>query len=282
MPSGDASPPLSKRLMRSVWTRLPRRAWTYKLAKVLTRSILSPEGHSFEQEIELGNRFTMRIDLSEVVGNDLFCMDTHYEAPTLALWCELARDAQTIVDLGSHIGLYACAAAAANPHATILAVEAFAPNVAMLRLNARRYPNIIPVPVAIGTKTGSATFRTDAMAGGAYLDGGANAGSDTFVLDTLSLVDLCERQSLTAIDLVKIDLEGLEQSLLADQEEFWERWAPRHVLVEIAADRTTDGGAPDVFTTMRRRGYACRRLERLHTVTAFRRVLLANWYFWKV
>src|SRR6185503_16495436 len=104
VPEPTAAPAAGKCLMRAIWLRLPRRAATYKLAKALTRSILRPEATPLVTEIRLGGRFTMQIDLADIVGNDLFCMDDHYEAPTLALWCVLARDAETILDLGSHVG----------------------------------------------------------------------------------------------------------------------------------------------------------------------------------
>jgi FkbM family methyltransferase len=272
-------PLLGKRLMRATWERLPRRAWSYKLAKALTRSVFTATSAPVVTDVRLADRFDMRIDLSEIVGNDLYCMGDHYEAPTLALWTALARDAATIVDLGSHIGLYACAAAAVNPRARILAVEAFAPNVAMLRVNAAQFPNVTPVHAAIAATTGRSTFRTSWIAGGGYLDDAArDAGG--FAVDTIALDDFAAQQDLAHVDLLKIDLEGLEQPLLAGQEGFWRRTSPTHVIVEIATAPAPNGSS-DLFDAMARRGYQRRRMERLHTIPWLRRDQLANWYFWR-
>ena len=58
--------------MRAIWRRLPRAGWTYKLAKVLTRSVLKPEAMSHIEAVRFADRFTMQLDLSDIVGNDLY------------------------------------------------------------------------------------------------------------------------------------------------------------------------------------------------------------------
>ena len=277
--------------MRAIWLRLPRAGWTYKLAKVLTRSLLKPETTSRVEEVRVAGRFAMQIDLSDIVGNDLYCMDDHYEALSLALWSRLATGAETIVDLGSHVGLFACAAASVNRHARIIAVEAFGPNVRLLRSNAARFPNVTPVEVAIGVTSGRGTFRVSPITGGGYIEqddaarpstpGTRDQTGEGFVLDTIDLAELCARQSIGPIDLMKMDLEGLEEALLTGQEAFWARWSPKHVIVEITVSRSQPRSETRVFETMAKRGYRCRRLEGLYTIPWFQQEDLANWHFWK-
>ena len=277
--------------MRAVWLRLPRAGWTYKLAKILTRSRLVPEPTPVVETVRVAGRFAMQLDLSDIVGNDVYCMDDHYEALSLALWCRLARDADTIVDLGSHVGLYACAAASVNRQARILAVEAFAPNVRLLRRNAAQFPNVTPVEVAIGVTSGRGTFCPSPITGGGYVElddparpptpGTRDRTGERLAVDTVDLAELCARQSIGAIDLMKVDLEGLEEALLTGQEEFWARAAPKHVIVEITVSRSEPRSAERMFETMARRGYRRRRLEGLYTMPWFQAEDLANWHFWK-
>ncbi len=80
---------------------------------------------------------------------------------------------------------------------------------------------------------------------------------------------------------MKMDLEGLEEALLTGQEEFWARWSPRHVIVEITVSRSRREPERRMFAAMASRGYRCRRLEGLYTVPWFQAEDLANWYFWK-
>src|SRR5207247_9065398 len=136
-------------------------------------------------------------------------------APTLARWSTLVRGAETIVDLGSHVGLFACSAAAANRDARILAVEAFAPNAELLRANAAPFANVTPIEAAIAPTDGRRSFRVSSRASGGYL---AEADDPRgFTLDTVSLAELCRRARLETIDLMKVDLEGLEGPLLAGE-----------------------------------------------------------------
>jgi FkbM family methyltransferase len=290
---GGREPSRAKALMRAVWLRLPRRATTYKLAKALTRTVLRPERTPLVVDLAFAAGFTMRVDLADIVGNDLFCMSDHYEAPTLALWSALARDAGTILDLGSHVGLYACAAAAANPRARVVAVEAYEPNVRWLRHNARQFANLVPVAAAIATADGRRSFRLSPITGGGYVEADDPAAErstpgtrgrtpDRFVVETLALSTLCAREGLARVDLVKIDLEGLEEPLLADEQAFWVRWAPQHVVVEIAGRRGRGGAPRRIVEAMERRGYCGRRIERLHALAWLTAEDLANWHFWKV
>ncbi len=276
-----SAPPPAKRLMRAVWRRLPATAASYKLAKGLTRTVLAPERMALVTEVRVAGRFPMRVDLSDIVGNDIYCMDVHYEAPTLALWCALAKTAGTIVDLGSHVGLFACAAAAVNGRARILAVEAFAPNAHLLRANAAQFPNVIPVEVAVAATSGPKTFCVSPHSSGGYVvddgDPERDRAGTRCTVEAVALAELCRRSALGTIDLMKVDLEGLEAPLLTDQEPFWTEWSPTHLIVEVTMDR----GQSAIFTAMERRGYRWTRLESLHAVPWFRRWTLANWHFWR-
>ena len=282
-------PSAAKRAMRATWLRLPRTAWTYKVAKVLTRSLLMPESAPLVLDVRFAGSFPLRIDLGDIVGNDLYCMDDHYEAPTLALWRTLAAGAATILDLGSHVGLYACVAAAANPRARVVAVEAFERNVRLLAHNAARFPNLTAVAAAIAPATGSGRFRLSPITGGGYVeDDGPHASTpgirdrtgDAFAVETIDLATLCARHAIEAIDLMKMDLEGLEEPLLAGQDDFWARARPRHVLAEISVSRAR-GARLRLFDEMARRGYRSRRVEGLYTIPWRQREDLANWHFWQ-
>ena len=114
-----------------------------------------------------------------------------------------------------------------NRHARVIAVEAFAPNLRFLRANAAQFPNVMPVEAAIGVTSGSRTFRVSPITGGGYVEeddpdrpptpGIRDRTGEGFVLETVDLAGLCERESIGPIDLMKMDLEGLEEALLSGQ-----------------------------------------------------------------
>ncbi len=259
--------------MRAVARRLPATATSYKVGKAFTRTVLRPERTPVVTDIVLAAGVPLRIDLADIVGNDLYCMDAHYEARTLARWCALARGARTILDLGSHIGLFACAAAAVNGDARIVAVEAYPPNARLLRENVARFRNVTTVEAAVAPAGADVTLTRSAPSGGLRLARSGEPGG--MRVDAISLDELCVRCGLDTADLVKMDLEGLEHPLLLGADAFWTRRSPRHVIVEIAAP---DGA---LFTAMAARGYRWTRLERLYAVPWLRRDALANWHFWR-
>ena len=114
--------PLPKRIMRSVWSVLPRCRLSFNLGKLVTRTVLRPELRSLPVDIRFASSIPMRLDLASFVANDLYCLDDHYESVTLQLWRTLARQASLILDVGSHIGTFSLVATAANPQARIVAV----------------------------------------------------------------------------------------------------------------------------------------------------------------
>jgi len=276
--------------MRSIWLRLPRSGFTYNIGKLLTRTLLKPEGASTAAEISFSRQYPLSLDLADIVCNDLYCMDDHYEAPTLALWRKLATKADTILDLGSHVGVFACTAAAANPRAKVVAVEAFGRNATMLAKNASSFPNLNPVHAAIGVTPGKKVFRVSPITGGGYLEeasgdalstpGTRDQSGDSFIVEAMTLAELCEREQMESVDLMKMDVEGLEHALLTGQEEFWTRWRPHHVLVEITISKARRQIGGEIFAAMSRRGYRSRRVEGLYAIPWFQSEDLANWHFW--
>ena len=276
--------------MRSLWLRLPRSGLTYNLGKILTRTILKPETTPTAVNASFAGKYSMSLDLANIVCNDIYCMDDHYEATTLALWRTLAKDAETILDLGSHVGVFACAAAFANPHARVIAVEAFARNASILTKNAAQFPKLKPVHAAIGVTSGRKLFHVSPITGGGYVEeesedalstpGTRDQTGDSFVVEAVTLSEICTREGLESVDLMKIDLEGLERALLTSQEEFWTRWRPRHVLVEITISKTQPQNKGEILEVMAKRGYASRRVEGLYAIPWFQNEDLANWHFW--
>ena len=265
--------------MRAVWRRLPPTALGFDAGKLLTRTLLRPASVPSPVAFEFSGQVPMTVDLGELTGNDLFCLDRCYESLTLRLWRALAARAETVVDVGSHVGTFAAVAAVANPSATVVAVEPLPGNVERLRQNCARFGNVVVLPFAVATSSGPASLEVDVRnAGGGRLVS-REEGSRTVRVTSLTLGDVCRGCHLRSVDLLKLDVEGYEASLLAAEGEFWEAWAPAHVIVEIAApDRR---GIAAIVEVMTKRGYGGRPIQSLLAFPALRRRRLENWHFWR-
>ncbi|MCB9854688.1 MAG: FkbM family methyltransferase [Phycisphaerales bacterium] len=284
-------PPIPKRLLRSIMQTIPRTTTSFNIGKVLTRTILRPENRPTPVDCRLHGSLPMTMDIAEFASNDLYCLGRCFEPATLRLWDALAAQATTIIDLGSHVGTFAVSAASANPGARVIAVEACRKNLVFLRRNADAIPNIEVCPIAIATVSGIVPFEEDYYSGGGVViateKGIPNektvdfAQQQRYLVKGLSLHDFCVETNLLRIDLMKMDLEGLEHELLTGQSDFWSLYAPQHLVVEIRESRPAVGGVTDVFETMRQRGYSWSRIEHLLTLPRLRRWGLANWHFWR-
>lgn len=272
--------PFPKRLMRAVWSVLPRCALSFNLGKVLTRTLLRPASTRQVVTVQFAGRIPLALDLGSFVANDLYCLDDHFEATTLRLWRQLARQARTILDVGSHIGTFALVAAEANPQARIIAVEALAGHFGNLRRHSARYPHIVPVQAAIADRARDMWFCTDDRNdGGGHLSHDRPPDGDGQPVTTRTLEQLCAEQGLDRVDLMKLDVEGFEPWLLTADSEFWRRYAPTDLIVEITVDRSQPGPTDDLFRAMAGRGYQARRVQGLHALPWGKSVDLANWHF---
>ncbi len=266
--------------MRRLWSVLPRTALSYNLGKLITRTILRPARRSCPAEVSFAGNVPMRLDLAGFVANDLYCLDDHYESVTLQLWRRLSRDSRTILDVGSHIGTFSLLAAAENRQARILAVEADPVNFELLRAHCSAWPRITPVHRAIADRGGTMTFVSPAgNDGGGYLT--ADPAAVGLTVTTISLGELCRQQGLREVDLMKLDIEGYEHTLLTAASDFWRDFAPRHLVVELTAPRHDRARTAELFQAMHRRGYQARRVQGLYAWPWGKPVDLANWHFWR-
>jgi FkbM family methyltransferase len=268
--------------MRAVWTMLPRCTLSYDLGKLVTRSVLRPEAQPYPVTVRFANSIPMRLDLASLVANDLYCLDDHYESVTLRLWRLLARDASVILDIGSHIGTFTLVAATINPKARIVAVEAD-PNIfTMLRDHCATYPNVVAVHAAIADSARQMWFCPGQGNDGiGRLSAEKPVDTASFPVLTCSLAELCRQQKIATVDLMKLDIEGFEHTLMAADSDFWEEFPPAHLIVELACDRNTPQRTEELFRAMERRGYRAQRVQGLYTVPFGKPFELANWHFWR-
>jgi FkbM family methyltransferase len=121
----------------------------------------------------------------------------------------LPDDAETIVDLGGHVGLSTLYFAVRYPRARIVIVE---PNPAVhrrLRRNTVGLGRAIIDAVAVAGSIGETGLRTGGSSWAARLDDRAELR-----VQTVTLSVLFARHALESVDLLKFDIEGAEHDAL--------------------------------------------------------------------
>lgn len=225
------APPLAERLLLAYARHFPIDAGKYRLVNSLWRACAGA-GHQREARLVYGG-FQVSCDLGEVIQRQLYFFGTYFlERGFLDVWQRLAAQAQVIFDVGANAGVYSLAAGAANPAAQIHAFEP-TPEIAA-RLEAARQGNglarLTVVEAAVSDSVGQAELvRCD----GGSDNGGMNfiwrpddmqkGGAGESIVATTSLDAYCAANGIERIDLIKIDVQGVEAdvirgagSLLAD------------------------------------------------------------------
>jgi len=193
---------------------LLRRAVTMRLAK--------PDG---ALDVE---RFGMRMRLhprdNGCEKNLLFTPRMYEPVELAALGAEIARANAAgrpfvFVDIGANVGLFSLfVAAQARPDARIFAVEPEPGNLQRLRFNAAANPAapIKIVPAALSDEAGELAVELDRRdRGGSRTKKLAPSQDGAVRVEALTLLGLLTAEALGAVDALKIDVEGAEDTILA-------------------------------------------------------------------
>ncbi len=143
---------------------------------------------------------------------------------------ELRRRPRTVLDIGAHIGCFAARAHRRWPAAEIACVEANPANLRALQANVGGFARILPVAATYApgpVRLISTVHRDTDNTGGSYVweDHAAEAGVSrmepnedpsrpTISVAVLTLEQILERCGWDSLDLLKLDCEGCELSIL--------------------------------------------------------------------
>jgi FkbM family methyltransferase len=181
------------------------------------------------------------------VNDDAVALDTlwngrfGYEPGSLATWSRLATRSATIADVGAHVGYFSMIAALAHPEAKIHAFEPVDQVHARLSVNIRsnNVQNVKLYQAGVSSEPGwadiSVRFSGNLLSTGSTLE---HAAADA-QLKRIRLRTLDEVFADTRLDLIKIDVEGHEMSVLRGARQVLKRDRPA-VLLEALRDAPLD------------------------------------------
>jgi len=164
-----------------------------------------------------------------------------YEGETTRILLPLAQRARGVIDIGANTGLFALLAAQANPAGRVLAFEPVPFIFDMLQKNIRlnHATNLTAIQVAVADFCGETPFFVTHTSTGIPTDSSSCAGFRSDVeevrLPTTTLDGYLARQPLAQLDLLKIDAEATEASVVRGAQETLRRHRP-FVICEILAN----------------------------------------------
>ena len=224
-----------------------RQTWIPKGRDFLARKILHPD-HGHDLAFEAGF-FGMRYpgNLSQYIDWMVFTYGSSCSSE-LTLLADLATELRrnkreiTFFDIGGNVGHHSLFMAPRADRVVVFEPFPWLQEKIREKIALNRVANVQVVPVALGEVNTTLTY---------YPGGGSNSGTGTFVpeedglyKDPVELMvrngdELCDELRLPPIDLIKIDVEGLEPSALRGLARHIQRSRPP-ILMELS-DRSRAG-----------------------------------------
>ncbi len=125
-----------------------------------------------------------------------------------------------IIDAGGNIGLTSIFFATKFPHAKIYSVEPCNSNFSLFLENAKGYPAIIPIHSALWNKDTSLKIIDKNESHWAFAVTECST-SDPHAFKAVSLNSLMKKYNMEYIDVLKLDIEGAERELFAENYDYW-------------------------------------------------------------
>jgi FkbM family methyltransferase len=163
----------------------------------------------------------------------------------------------TFVDIGANVGLHSLFAAAhGGAHVRVLAIEPQPGILDRLRFNLAANPSVKVdvLPVAVADRNGNAFLVINSSdSGGTHIDKTEReAAADRITIPCRRLTDILADAGISAIDALKIDVEGAEDIALGP----FLRDAPQSLLPRLIVIEDTSGSwTIDLFAMLAQCGY---------------------------
>jgi FkbM family methyltransferase len=217
-------------LLKKVW-RVPERVYKH-LSFVGVFKVRVEENKSF-----LLKHYGFQLE------NEIFWegLSGRWEKHSMSLWIQLCKETQTIFDIGANTGVYSLVAKTVNPKSNVYAFEPIKTVFVKLLENINRnqfsvncfeiaLSNIdgkLPIYGANEDLTYTATLNPAFES--------AVEGEKTFEVEVSTLRSFIQKNNITSIDLMKIDVESHEGEVIEGFGIYLEKFKPV-ILIEIIRD----------------------------------------------
>lgn len=204
---------MNGRLSSAIWQRLPVE-------------------NSFQVELEPGVKFIYTSTHGDQIGRCLYWRGISYwESETISVFRKLARQARYVIDIGANTGVYTLIACAENQNARVMSVEPVPRIFSQLQTNVDANgwtDRCVLLEGAVADVTGSQVFHVPDVelptSGSLHRDGFRNTPGTRITVAVKQIDELVEDRS--AVDLVKIDVEGFEDKVLLGMSSVLEQSRP--------------------------------------------------------
>lgn len=214
-------------------------------------------GHG-QQRCRTRDGFEMDVLADDLIGRHLL-LSGRFDPSAVNLLIDFGMDGDRCLDVGANIGYVSCLLLARIAGSHVFAIEPQPGIVTLLEGNLARFPQDrwTLLQAGLSDAAGEGLLELDVV----------NRGASTIVTapstSTVSVPLLPAAQVLSAfasLDLVKIDIEGHEETVLGSARDELSRLQPRAILYEDKEGKSAPGGTiSDILTGVGYRLYGIRK-----------------------
>lgn len=172
------------------------------------------------------------------------------------------KPGDTVIDLGAYSALTSIAfAKAVAPGGRVIALEPdpynFQASQQNIAANARinSIDNITLVPAAISNQPGVLQLSSEGAMGSSFASIVGKHRGRIVDVECVTFPSLCERENLSKVDFVKMDIEGAELSTILGSSEFIQAYRPKFIIEPHYVDKVLTSEPIVAFLTTL--GYKC-------------------------
>jgi len=207
-----------------------------------------------EATVQTTDGFAMLVNPNELIGRHIY-LTGEFDRSIIEILCNFSESDDVLLDVGANIGYVSACFLRNVQESLVVAVE---PQEGVLRLLRANLPpdRSTIVPCALSDTDGEVWFETNKANHGAGRIVAAG-GHDVIRVQTQSADRLFSHASLSRLDLVKIDAEGHEKTIIESCLPHFDRLHPRAILFE---DSSHD--APQISALLTKIGYKTFGIEK--------------------
>jgi FkbM family methyltransferase len=246
---------------------LPLRIYTHWTTKEIEKELWPAERPLAElpwvgRTARLPNGMRIEVDPREHIGRRLIAGEW-YEPDTVSYVKSHLRPGMTFFDIGAHIGQYSLLASQlVGPHGKVHSFEPCPTLFPVLKRNTElnHCSNVICNEVALAEADGvHQLYLSDFKNFGtsSFAPSGRNYSGVSVRVTTVSLDEYVGRNSVQAIDLIKLDVEGMELQVLAGARATLARFPKLALIVEFNEQRAVqfEHSVADLAEFLHARGF---------------------------
>ncbi len=233
-----------KKILKRIYKLIPFKRQVFTIVKrfyIPKKNIYQhlPFKGFFKVKVEEDKSFKL-FHSGVIQENEIFWsgLEGGWEKKSIQLWQILAKDAKIIFDIGANTGVYGLVAQCVNSSSKVFCFEPLPEVFAILSKNIQENNYLItPKMLALSNYTGTANVylnRGESFAYSVTVNKNTlnHTNFDELEIQTTTLTEFIEKNNLSEINLMKIDVEGHELEVIAGMDKYLDLFKPS-ILIEV-------------------------------------------------